>query len=420
MNKNRHQYNALKKNIDFYKHSIKYNHVLAQQFVSLTYSLSSFKKKKIKSLVSPFFKTINFHSLKDAFAANRIVVTNVTNRADYVELINKYFEKSDDWDRVSLEELNFRFCFKIMNILQSVVFVFTRKLDLTFLQKLYISAHLSHYLNITDGLVSLFNHFNFNEKVYVPFNSAYDIETLLTQFFKSKGCKVIHISHALSYVNFKYDTVYDFINGENITAKNITVWGESSKLDLINNYNIGEDSIKICGNPKYPEKIINVSKEFSKCVVFLGRPIYDEYNIELIKLLNVIAKKYGIEFTIKPHPFSDFEKLNAASENGNISVVSGKETIFQLLNSGIYNFAISYNTTAYFEAMYYNLICLRFSVFENEVFHGLDDNFFDEVSFMKQLDKFKKIDIEQINADVSKTLIYNLGMGITEYLTMFN
>ena len=51
---------------------------------------------------------------------------------------------------------------------------------------------------------------------------------------------------------------------------------------------------------------------------------------------------------------------------------------------GNYDFAIAYNTTAYYEAMYYNMVCFRYVVDENGEFNGLNDKFYDETSFANQ------------------------------------
>ena len=143
-----------------------------------------------------------------------------------------------------------------------LVSFFCENIAASYRQKFYIACYFVHYLNIHDSLRAAFKDTDLRGKKYVPFNSSFDLETLLTQFFAKKGAETYHISHGLSYVKYNNKAGFDAINGENITAKNILVWGETSKTDLVNNHNCDADTITIAGNPKYPYKRINVNDNF--------------------------------------------------------------------------------------------------------------------------------------------------------------
>jgi len=65
--------------------------------------------------------------------------------------------------------------------------------------------------------------------------------------------------------------------------------------------------------------------------------------------------------------------------------------------------------------MYYNLVCLRFGQCENEQYLGLEDKFFDELTLIDAIEKFKQMNVAEINKQIANLLHYCLGMGINNY-----
>jgi hypothetical protein len=413
-------YLSLKKEYNFTRNGVKFDKVLAVQLIQVVYQLVALDKLKLKETKRLLYKTLDVSPLADAFKSHNVISTYILERKDYTELLNSYFAGVTDYKRVFLPSLIYKTKFAPLNIINVFSFVFLKRHSGTLKEKLYIACYLVYYLNILNTLGTAFEHINLVGKKYIPFNSSFDIETLLVQFFKGKGVDTYHISHGLSYIKYNNYTGFDAVNGENITAEKILVWGESSKTDLINNYRRNAGTITVAGNAKYPYKTVNARTGFKKGIIFLGGAIYDKENEAIINLAGSIAAKHGIQFAIKAHPFSNIPVFEQAAEAKGITLLAQEKTIDEILQASEYDFAIAYNTTVYYEAMYYDMVCFRYAENENGAFNGLDDKFYDEKSFGHQLQRFKKMDLVALGSEIEKALVDNLGMGINKYSNIFN
>lgn len=413
-------YLSLKKEYNFTRHGVRFDQVLAVQLIQVAYRLVNTDKAKLKETKKLLYKTLDVSPLLTAFTSHNLISTYIHDRKDYRELMDGYFAKYPDYGQVFLPALVYQTKLSFKNIISVFSFIFLRPHSGSMRQKFYIACYFVHYLNILDSLREAFKNTSLSGKKYVPFNSSFDIETLLVQFFKTKGAKTYHVSHGLSYVKYDNQTGFDAVNGENITAENILVWGETSKKDLVNNYQWNAGTITIAGNPKYPYRPINVSVDFKKCIVFLGGAIYDNDNAKLVALVGELAKTHDIQFTIKAHPYSSMAMLASAASACGIKMLPHETSIAETLGNGGYDFAIAYNTTVYYEAMYYNMVCFRYAVNENGAFDGLDDKFYDEPSFNNHLANYRELNTNLLSNKVEKILINNLGMGINKYQHIFN
>jgi len=412
-------YLRLKKEYSFIKRGIQFNHVLSLQLLQLVYQQVSPDKLKIRQILRLLNKTLDVSSFKDAFASNQIVASYIIQRKDYLELMNAYFSGCN-YQKVFLPSLIYKNKISPLNIISGLSFIFLRKHTGSLKEKLYLACYLIYYLNILDTLNETFGDIDLTDKKYIPFNSSFDMESLFVLYFRQKGVSTYHISHGLSYVKYDNTTGFDAVNGENMTAEKALVWGETSKTDLVNNYGRAPDAIIVAGNPKYPRKAINARTDFKNGIVFLGGPIYDKDNEELIVLITKIADKYGMNFTLKAHPSSNLTALADITSANGISLLSNQNTVAEILQSAEYDFAVAYNTTAYYEAMYYNMVCFRYAVNENGAFNGMDDKFYDEESFGKKIEQFKVADVQELNNKIEQVLTDNLGMGINRYEYIFN
>jgi hypothetical protein len=413
-------YLSLKKEYNFTRNGVKFDKVLAVQLIQVVYRFVQLDRLKLKETRRLLYKTLDVSPLADAFKAHKIISTYILERRDYIELLDSYFLGCADCKRIFLPALIYKTKISPRNIFSVFSFVFLKHHSGTSKEKLYIACYLVYYLNILNTLGSAFESINLEGKKYTPFNSSFDIETLLVQFFRGRGVETFHVSHGLSYIKYNNYTGFDAVNGENITAGQILVWGKTSRADLIENYGRDTDEIIVAGNPKYPYKKINIRNDFKKGIIFLGAAIYDEENINIIVLAGSMASRYGMHFSIKAHPYSNISLLRETALANGMTLLPQEKTIVEILQSGEYDFAIAYNTTAYFEAMYYNMICFRYAVNENGEFKGLDDKFYDEPSFNEKLQRFRKLDTNKLNEDIEQVLIDNLGMGINNYSNIFN
>lgn len=406
---------------NFYYKNIFVSDILMKPFVTIVYEPTKVVQLDYLYILKRIFKTFDFSDFSNLFQKFDTVTTLQVNRPDYKDLLSLYTQHTKSCSKpYCFEDLPEKKIFVIPNILIGIWhFIKMSRVIVGFKNNLYVSAMFINYLNQISALEKSFKSFNFDNKTYVPFNSAFDIENLYTQFLNKLLCRTFHVSHGLNYITYKSDNGYDYVNGLCISANEILVWGRSSKDNLLENYNVKKE-ITISGNPKYPLKKIEISQVFTKCIVFLARPMFDEYNIKLLKLLGNKNKNGDIKFWIKAHPFSNLIEFTELCSVYEMDILPNSVTINTLLSSNDYDFSITYNTTVYYESMYYNLLSFRYSLGENEDFNGLNDKFCSIEELNTQIEKFQSINPDVINDKIEKLLVHNLGMGINEYCKVFS
>lgn len=412
-------YRDVKSQLTFIYNGIEFNKILTPEFIQLIFWRDSFRKISYLSIIGYFFKRLKLNDLLNAFERNNIVVTNCSNRKDYLELIEKSLYDIDNLEHVKITSCQsyyslFTSIEHLVKVIKYVFFEFNYT-EFTFKEKMYLCSHMVYYANILDDLERRSSRIDFEGKKYIAFNSSFDLESLITLFLRQKSVATYHLSHGLTYVKYKISEPFDCVNGENICSENILVWGESSKIDLIENYKIDSKKIIVAGNPKYPFVNILPKTTFKYGIVFLGRSIYDKENIILLKLLGECSEALNIKFDIKIHPLSNYKNIENICKNYNIQIVNPENTISTLLSSGLYDFSVCYNTTVYYEAMYYGLFTLRYSYLENEQYIGLEDKFIDNESFVRLINKFKNYNPFSWGREIESLLVNTLGMGINEY-----
>jgi hypothetical protein len=418
------KYLALKSDYNIVYADMHFNKVLSVEFMQIAYNPEHIDTLSFKNLISNLFNKQNFTLLRDSFLNNNIVMTSIYKRNDYAELINACFTSVDGFKHLYLTDLSYTHSYKLnlgdLYMAYKNVYNGQKSVTLSFKYKFFLFTRIIYHINRLKSLNVEFLNFNFDKKKYIPFNSSYDAETLLTMFFNKHGVDTYHFSHGVSYINFKKEIPIDRVSGENLSAKKVLVWGESSKVDLQQNHTFIANNIYVAGNPKYPLKQIEVKTSFLNCVVFLGRAIYDDVNATLIELVGKVKNKLGINFSVKAHPASDKSKFESILDKYGLKLLPKEDTISTIINSGEYDFAISYNTNAYYEALYNNLVCFRYGVGENDAFDGLEDKFYDSDTLIQLIDKYKRISLNELNRAITNLLVNTLGMGIDRYREILN
>jgi hypothetical protein len=268
--------------------------------------------------------------------------------------------------------------------------------------------------NQIDELEKVFKNSKFNNKNYIPFNSAVNVEALLTLYFNAKNVRTFHIFHGI-FGLYRDVIVTDIINGENITAKKIFAFSEAQKKDMIKDFQKSIENVYVSGHPRYPLKKINIKTIFKKGLVLNGFSFYDENFKTLLDLLEKLIKMTGISFDVKLHPSSHLSVKELKETYSKITFLPGNLLLSELISNSKYDFAIAYNTVTYYECMYHDLLCLRYTYKENIGFLGMEDKFFDEKSFNYVIESYKKRNLKDINEEVSSLLIQVLGMGLNNY-----
>ena len=419
-NKCYNKFNYLKESFEynFYK-NIKIKYILIWEFITLTYNYDEFIKLTWRKIISSLFKSINFRQLKEVSINYEILLTNTIKRKDYLETTNFISQSLDKATFLPIYQLPRIRVLKPINLFRSIKMIFTNNhlKVLNFKEKVYLTCRTSYYLNLIDNIDYHFKALNqLKLKKYVAFNSSFWEETIITQYLNSKGVETYSLSHGLTYVDYLNEKPMDATAGGNITAKNIFVWGSTSVNDLIKNHQFNPNRIIIGGNIKYPDKNIQLKNTFKNCIVLLGRSVFDEGNFQIINILNEVCKNNThIRFSIKLHPSLNYELYEKQIMNTQLQLLKNTKTVKDYFESEEFDFAISYNTTAYYEALYHNLICFRYSIGQVENYIGLDDKFEKATDLLDKIDNFKKSDIIKYSTEVKLLLTKTIGMGINNY-----
>ncbi|MDH4460937.1 MAG: hypothetical protein QE277_05905 [Flectobacillus sp.] len=409
------EYQQLKEVLAFTRKGINYGKVLSFDIAMVIFS-GIVNRHSFKSIAESFYILPSVRGLLQDFDSHEKLCTYTYGRKDYESQIHESLKDLSSVTFVCLEWLPYRFYINCRIVLESMVLVFGKMLHVKYniKTKLYLASKLAMYMSIQRQLEKHKFKVSHENKKYITFNSAIATENLLTQFFKEKCIPTYSLCHSY-FVPYKHFIPIDVINGENIVSDYTLAWGKTFIEDLNRNYAISPDKVLIAGNPKYPKKSIVIKQTFKVCIVLLGRIFYHESNIKIIKELSKISKKENILFCLKLHPSLDVSLYRQLCDDTTLKIIETKESLTELLESDNYDFAIVNNSTAYYEAMYYNLICLRYEPSENESFIGLDDYFHDAESLQAKIVFFKTTNITVLNTEIEYLLQNTIGMGINQY-----
>jgi hypothetical protein len=414
IDKNYQHYLSLKEKLNFVHKGIQYNKVLAADIGRIVF----FKDKPdtLRGILRNLFYSVDMSPLIQACATNKKIAIYSLDRDDYKYQVEQTIANISSAETILIEKLDKKISFNPIRILTTFFFTYKSLKGIESLYKiLFLTSKIVFYRNIHEQLFSILTVKPKKEIKLISFNSAYCIENLICQFFNLNHYPTFSLSHGF-FVPYKKFIPIDIINGENIVANKILVWGSASVEDLNNNYNFPKESVLIAGNPKYPQKEISIKQTFRKGIVLLGRAIYHESNLEIIEIL----KKFSIDmpminFSLKLHPSLSIEIYKEICEGTTIIVLEENKSLFNIFKENIYDFSIVNNSTTYYEAMYADMICLRYELSENEDFKGLNDKFTDSETLKKRIQYFTTIDNNKLNSEVEALLNSILGMGINNY-----
>ena len=103
-----------------------------------------------------------------------------------------------------------------------------------------------------------------------------------------------------------------------------------------------------------------------------------------------------------------------------MSIVDKGKTVNECLNNKDFDFAITVNTTAYYEALMRGLPCLRFSDGTFELQHGYADVFETKDEFESQIKAIKELEYVDYQVLIEKELAYSMGIGIDNYQSILD
>jgi hypothetical protein len=308
---------------------------------------------------------------------------------------------------------NIRFVFNFNNIITSIDQVLKRNKGLRITEQIYYAASLTYiknYLDMLDKYVLPY----VNIRSFVAFNSSVMPDSLMTIFFKTNNIPTYSFQHA-AYVEYSMNIPMDISNYENVTADKILCWGENA-AELFRKYGLNDSRILLAGNPKYKKvHIEKIPDSFGKGLVLLPRYVYDRENIKLIILLGKYRRKYDVDFNIKLHPSLDAGKYKKIIDECSLKLIDKNLLLPSLLQSGEFDFAISYNSTAYYEPMFYGIPVFRFAYHENEKYAGLDDRFETVTELHELIQIFKQKKEDELKRSYQELLTLVFGVGNLNY-----
>lgn len=375
------------------------------------------RKITLRKLAEILFKRLKLRQIKKTFCNyDYLFTSDVPGRKDHEQLIQNI---QNDIPNSSYTKLEYYFI-PYFNPIRFYKFLkHLRKEEeirnVFFLQQFYLAAKFTFYARLIDKLEYTFNKMDLDGKRYIPLNSSAYTESALTMYFNNKKVNTFHIFHGF-FGNYKQKIANDVVNGDNITAHNILAMSEKQKEDLVRDFLLDKNRISITGHPKYKGLPAKPKLSFKKCLVLNGISTYDESFLSLLPILEEISEETGIEFSIKPHPLSKISKQYDFSKS-KINIIDKTIGIKDLLSSAKFDFAITHNTSSYYECLYHGLIAFRWDIETNMQFTGLDDKFASKKELLAKIEAFK---IYSDNADVlynniKKILEYNIGIGINNY-----
>lgn len=406
------RYKLIKDKLSFKEDGIEFNHVLAFYILRFIYDKTSFSKKDI---IGGFFKTLDVDAFVSDLQSDKPLFSDSVYRPDHYNLL-QLVREGIDHNYYREQDTKRHFTVNIKNIISS--FIFCRKAlkgISSFDEMLCLCSGLVYYRNVAKALKNKVDPKKVACKKYIAFCNPFGIEALLTQFTQQFGITTFTLSHGLGYVNYKQTIPLDIVNAENITAKYVFVWGNSSKTDLHTNFGFPNERILIGGNPKYKHREINVKQSFKSCIVLLGRKAYDKSNLEILKIVSKLKQQLGIQVDVRLHISLSKSYYQGLCDEFNVNLANSDESLYEAFGNGKYDFALVNNSTTYYEAMYFNMLCFRYAGEENEIYTGLDDKFENTDDILLKMESFKNEDLTLLNKRVETLLVDSLGMGLNKY-----
>ena len=366
------------------------------------------RKFKIYRKIFKVFLSYNYDPFLKEIKKNKIICSYPYSRQDHRKLFDEITKKIKCFKIYSYRK-KFYFNVKvILNVIYDCKKLIVSK-KITFKEKLFLIFNLIFYKN---SLSSIKNITPDENKKFLFFSSCVGPEMILSIWANEiKKITTYSLTHGQTYIKFKQFDPIDIVNAKNINADYVLVWGNQQKRDLIKNYSYCSKKIIISGNPLF-RKILSYKNKNKLGFVLLPRHVYEKNNLELLKLLS----KVNYQFIILPHPSLSKENLN--KEHNNLKF-DFKNHYRDIIKNYRPSFAITYNSSVYFEIMSFGIPCYRYKKYENDIYKGLKDEFCN-INELKYLIGNNENFTKNNFVNFKKLLVDNLGLGIDNYKKVLN
>lgn len=406
------KYKEIKSKLDVRYNGYNLQNIIAHDIAKLVYKN---KIPKIKSVFRWFvIPSPNFFK---RFFNYKYMVSNIyPQRKDYCLLFNMIKKELAVTNKTLVYNygLNIGIVLSVRNIVNSINEARKAKCLLSFRETMYFAASLTYYKNILDSFEKKLTK-RTKVKHFFASNSSSTPDSILCLYFNKLGINTYSLQHG-AYTLFQRYTPLDVINTENMTAQKMLCWGQST-VDLMLNLGYEKEALIIVGNPRYKNiELVDVKKSFKSGIVFLGRYIYNEENMKLLEVLGELIKKdNNIAISVKLHPSLNENRYDEVIKSLKLKLISKDNILTELIDSEEFDFAVSYNSTAYFEPLTNGIPCFRFSLNENEDLFGMDDKFGSVQELILKIAKFKKMNGDKLLAEMNRVLQYAFNIEDVNY-----
>ncbi|WP_332396273.1 polysialyltransferase family glycosyltransferase [Vibrio metschnikovii] len=314
--------------------------------------------KGLDSIYKFAFYAIDFCSTEKEF--NTLLTYTCGNRSDHMKKVNMYRAKK------GIDEHS---CIEIRRIVKLNLVMMVREIFYSRAiykevdtEKFNVTERIIMFLSILYSIrqIDYFIRLGIKCDKYIAYNSSDLEEAALCEYFNNLSVTTFGLQHGM-YFEYKENIPMDVVNYENISAKNITLWGDYS-LFQIKKY-LDED-VKFNVSYDFASEIGCSYKEKSSILVLLPRSIYIE---QIYNLLNIIThlKDEKIIFKLHPSLMKNENLLKEINGISNSNIIEHElETI---LSESKYKVVISFNSTVLFESILYNQNTLMYESNNNEV-----------------------------------------------------
>lgn len=372
----------------------------------------------MRSLVR-LFTTYNFKKhLKELASIKHNVLFSIGEygvRKDFKEILE--YVRSGDYTSSLVDFSNFKKkrIFSLSRILWAMkASCYFKKVQ--FRERIQIVSALCFYASLIDELIKV----DILADKYCAFSSVHPIEAIFTEYFQQRNVTTYSLQHGIYYI-YRRNFVADILSYENFNADFHLCWGEYSKKEF-ETWGIEPCSLIVAG---YPRNINSVKKKIwnkKKCLVFLARPLFEEYNFILLKIIKQLAIDQGVVFSFKLHPSLNHELYQQLAIDNDFDIVDKSICINDIFSNNDFGWAISVNTTACYESYSNGLPCLRYSpegVFDEAM--AIVDNDFSNFEELKKI--YVGIPFHNMAdylRDIEEPLQYIMGINLNNYKVIFN
>ncbi len=401
--------------------SLHYKGYQIKNVVSSDFAMPLLTRKNLDiqlNLKSAYYKSLNIIDCNNSLQnSSELTFIHQDDRLDYMQLIESIQNQLSlnctvthvpFFPNKSLPR-NFK---TVLNFVFALTYSIIRFPFGSFNLKINIAYRIARAFNTIDNLEKIKI---FKISAFILFNSSAFFQPYLSFFAKKRKIKTFSLQHAIYFKYKKYKPL-DIINYENFTADYLLCWGPQN-VELFSEYGISKDKLLVCGNPKYKnKKIQSVRQKFNRGLLLLPRFLYDEENLQLLKVIHHVKNLLKIDFFVKLHPSLNIESYLAVCNAYGLEIIPPGIQMNQVFDDYDIDFGIAYNSTSYYECLIHGRLCFRYLPGENDILEGIEEDQFTNIdTLISNFSYFEKTDKKILLNKINDIIEYMFGNQNNDY-----